>query len=59
VIISRIMRSVGHAARMGRTDVHTGFWWENLREEDHLEDPGVDGKIIVKWIMEKWNGGRA
>ena len=42
---------------MGRTDVHTGFWWENLREEDHLEDPGVDGKIIVKWIMEKWNGG--
>jgi hypothetical protein len=21
-------------------EVHTGFWWGNLRERDHLEDPG-------------------
>jgi hypothetical protein len=28
-----------------RGDVYTGFWWENLRERDHLEDPGVDGRI--------------
>jgi hypothetical protein len=37
--------------------VHTGFWWENLREGDHLKDPGVDGKIILKWILQKWDGG--
>ena len=22
--------------------MYTGFWWGNLREGDHLEDPGVD-----------------
>jgi hypothetical protein len=22
-----------------------------------LEDAGVDGRIILKWILEKWNGG--
>jgi hypothetical protein len=36
--------------------VHTGFWWRNLREGDHLEDADVDGRIILKWILEKWDG---
>jgi hypothetical protein len=38
---------------MGRGEVHTGFWWGNVSERDPLEDPGIDGKIILKWIFEK------
>jgi hypothetical protein len=37
--------------------VHTGFQWGNLREETHSEDPGVDERIILQWILETWNGG--
>jgi hypothetical protein len=46
----------GHVARVGGGDVHVGFWWGNLRERDHLENPDVDGTIILKWIFKKWDG---
>jgi hypothetical protein len=57
VIKTRRMRWVVHVARMGerRGEVYTGFWWGNLRERDHLEDPGIDGRIILRWIFRKWD----
>jgi hypothetical protein len=37
-------------------EVHTGFWWGDLRERDHLEVLGIDGRIMLKWILKKWDG---
>ena len=35
--------------------VYTGFSWGKQRKRDHLEDPGVDGRIILRWIFRKWD----
>jgi len=37
--------------------VHTGFWWGNLRERDHVEHSDIHGRIILRCIFRKWNGG--
>jgi hypothetical protein len=42
---------------MGIGKAYSGFRWENLRERDRLGDPGVDGRIILRWIFRKWDGG--
>jgi hypothetical protein len=39
----------------GGREVYTGFWWEDLREGDHLGDPSIDGRIILEWIFKKWD----
>jgi hypothetical protein len=43
------------SANGGIGEVYTGFWWGNLRERDHLGDPSVDGRIILRWIFRKWD----
>jgi len=37
--------------------MYTGFRWGILRERDHLGDPGIDGRTILRWIFRKWDGG--
>jgi hypothetical protein len=39
---------------MGGGKAFTVFWWGNLKERDHLGDPVVDGRIILRWIFRKW-----
>ena len=37
--------------------MYTEFWWGILGEGDHLEDLVVGGRVILKWIFRKWDGG--
>jgi hypothetical protein len=41
-----------------RREKCTRFWWESLKERDHLEDQGVDGRMGSEWILGKLAGGR-
>ena len=40
---------------MGRREAYTGFWWGNLRERNDLEDPDIDGRIILRCIFRWWD----
>jgi hypothetical protein len=46
-------RGMWHVWRTG--EEHKVFRWEGMREGDHLEDFGVDGKIKLKWVVNKWD----
>jgi hypothetical protein len=52
-IKSRRMRWATHKET---GEVHTGFWWGDLIERDHLLDLGVDVTIILRWIFKEWCG---
>jgi hypothetical protein len=58
MINSGRMRWVGNVVSTGerRGEVYTELCWGNLRERDHLENPVVDGRIILQYIFKKLDG---
>jgi hypothetical protein len=43
---ARRMRKAGHVANMETGEMHSEFWLGNIRKRGHLEDLGVDGRMI-------------
>jgi hypothetical protein len=43
----------GSSTYGGRTKVHTGLQWENLKESDHLEESGIDRKDDIKIYLHE------
>jgi hypothetical protein len=40
----------------GRNEKCVVFWSENLKGRNQLENLGVDGRIMLKWILENCDG---
>ena len=57
VIKIRRMRQAGHVACIGEWRGVYMVLVGNLRERDHLEDPGIERRIILRWIFRKWDVG--
>ena len=57
MIKSRRMRWVAHVAQMGERRGVYRVLVGKLRERDHLGDPLVVGRIILRWIFRKWEVG--
>jgi hypothetical protein len=36
--------------------MHTGFWWGNMNERDHMKDLCIEGKTVLKFILKKQDG---
>jgi drug/metabolite transporter superfamily protein YnfA len=57
-LVDKIKNEMGGAyGTYGGVEVYTVFWWGNLLERCYLEDLGIDGMIVLKWIFKRKDRG--
>jgi hypothetical protein len=49
------VRRAGHVHN-GVEAVLIGYWWESQKEGDHVEDQDIGGWMILKWMLETYDG---
>jgi hypothetical protein len=54
-LVNLIMRRKEHVASVGLERGSYRFWWERLRERDHVKDEGIDVRTIIQSIFKKQN----
>jgi hypothetical protein len=47
----------GACSMYGGEEKRIEFWWGNLKGIDYLGEPGVDGRVILRWIFREWDVG--
>jgi len=51
----RDLKLAGYVARMGERERELGSQWGSLNERGHFKDLRVERKIILKWILRKYD----
>lgn len=41
-----------HVTYVGCEEIHRKFWWEKVKDRNHLEDHGVNGRTMLKLILD-------
>jgi hypothetical protein len=50
---NEISRTFGQNGR----EIHTRFWWGNLKERDNFQDLDIGGRNILQGSYRNWRGG--